>query len=129
MFFIAKKISEEDQAYNTLLEFPSSVKIGDYIVFTLTLSSSNKEQEYIQFLSKINKKTPNKYKGALLETFIYYAYKNKDKSRFDRLLQKYREIELALDEFIPIFKYPSRFELRRRVKYFENLKMGLVYKT
>ena len=122
IFFIAKKYYDDDLAYKLLLQFQKSVTIGDFIVFTLNLSSPNKEKEYLQFLSKINKKTPNKYKGALLETFIYYAYKNKDKSRFDRLLQKYRDIESDLDELIPEFEYPSRFILIRRVKYFESLK-------
>ena len=123
IFFIARKYYDVDIAYDILLQFPKSVTIGEYAVFTLSLSSPNREKEYLQFLSKINEKTPNKYKGALLETFIYYAYKNKDKSRFDRLLQKYRDIESDSDEFIPeSLEYPSKFILKRRVKYFENLK-------
>ena len=125
IFFLARKYYDADIAYDILLQFPKSVTIGEYAVFTLNLSDpmSNKEQKYLQFLSKINEKTPNKYKGALLETLLYYAYRNKEKSKFDRLLQEYRDIESDLDEFISEFlEYPSKFILKRRVKYFESLK-------
>ncbi|MCZ0933479.1 MAG: hypothetical protein OXJ52_10075 [Oligoflexia bacterium] len=121
LFFIVRKENDQDEAYNVLSSFMKGVAVGKYIVFNLTLSQ-NKEEEYIHFLSKVNERTPKKYKGALLETLLYYAYQNKNESEFHRLLQEYRDIEMALDEFIPDFKYPSRFELRRRVKYFENLK-------
>ena len=99
-----------------------SHKIGQYTIFELALSSRNKEEEYIQFLSKINSTTQKKYRGSLYETLIYYAYKNEDKKEFKRLLQEYMDIEMVLDEFVPDFKYPSQFELKRRVKYFESLK-------
>lgn len=122
IFFMARKGKDSDKAYNILSNLMKCVTVGEYIVCILTLNSKNKEREYIQFLYKMNKKTPKKYKGALLETLIYYAYKNKNTNEFHRLLQEYKDIELALDEFTEDFKYPSRFELKRRVKYFENLK-------
>ena len=122
VFFISYQESEDDMAYSVLSSLMEGHKIGRYAVFALTLSSQNKEKEYIQFLAKINKKTTKKYKGAVLETLIYYAYKNKNKKKFNHLLQEYENIEMSLDEFLPDNEYPSRFELRRRVKYFENLK-------
>ncbi len=121
IFFIVETENEEDIAHNVLSKFMKGYKIGIYMIFELTLSHSNKEKEYINFLYKINSITSKKYKGALYETLIYYAYRNNDKKEFNRLLQEYRGIEMALDEFIQEVNYPSRFELRRRVKYFENL--------
>ena len=126
IFFIVDRLEHhytEDIAYEILSQsIIEETFIGGYAIFKLTLTSKNKEKEYLNFLYEINKKTPKKYKGALLETLLYYAYKSKNKKEFDRLLSRYRDIEMALDEFIPEFNYPSRFELRRRVKYFENLK-------
>ena len=124
MFFIVKTYNwREDDAHNILSQFiEDKTVVGRYTIFKLPLTSPNKEKEYIQFLYKINKKTPKKFKGALLETLLYYAHKSKNKNEFDRLLSRYRDIEMALDEFSLRFNYPSRFELRRRVKYFENLK-------
>ena len=124
IFFIVwskKQTDEDDRAYNILSSFMKGTDLGRYTIFEMALYSQDKERGYIQFLSKVNKKTPKKYKGTLLETLIYYAYKNKNKKEFKRLLQEYRDIEMALDEFIPHFNYPSRFELRRRVKRFESL--------
>ena len=126
IFFIVDRLEHhytEDTAYEILSQsMIEETFIGKYAIFKLTLTSQNKEKEYLNFLYEINKRTPKKYKGALLETLLYYTYKSKNKSEFDRLLSRYRDIEIALDEFIPHFNYPSRFELRRRVKYFENLK-------
>ena len=122
VFFIAKCDYEDDVSCEVLPKLLKGHKINDYMIFQLTVSDQNKEQEYIKFLNKINKHTPKKYKGAILETLIYYAYRNNDKIKFNRLLQDYRDIESALDEFTPDMKYPSRFELKRRVRYFENLK-------
>ena len=124
MFFIVKTYNwREDDAHNILSQFiEDKTVVGQYTIFKLPLTSPNKEKEYIQFLYKINKKTPKKFKGALLETLLYYAHKSKNKNEFNRLLSRYRDIEMALDEFSLRFNYPSRFELRRRVKYFENLK-------
>ena len=121
ILFIVERHASFDKASQILSHFINGLVIGKYIVFSLTLSSPDKEKEYIEFLSKVNKKTPKKYKGAVLETLIYYAYRNNNKGKFFQLLQSYREIEPYLDEFIPEFNYPSRFELRRRVKYFESL--------
>ena len=121
VLFIVKRYASYDKASQILSHFINGLVIGEYIIFGLTLSGPDKENEYIEFLSKVNKKTPEKYKGAVLETLLYYAYKNNNKGKFLRLLQNYREIEPYLDEFIPEFNYPSRFELRRRVKYFESL--------
>ena len=122
LFFIVKKRDyqwTEDKAYEILSQFmKEEIAIGQYAIFKLTLTSKNKEKEYLQFLYKINKKSPKKNKGALLETLIFYAYQNHNKSEFDRLLSRYRDIEMALDEFIPHQNYPSRFELKRRVKFF-----------
>ena len=111
----------EDKAYPVLSRFMKGQKIGRYAVFELTLSSHNRKKEYLRFLSQLNKETPKKHRGALYETLIYYAYKDNKRARFNRLLQEYRDLEPALDEFTSDQNYPSRFELRRRVKYFENL--------
>ena len=125
IFFISDKEPRGNMAYPVLSSLLEGYEFGKYTVFELILSSSNKEKEYINFLSKINNKTSKKYRGSLLETLIYYAYKNGNKKEFSRLLEEYRNIEMSLDKFTPDFKYPSRFELRRRVQYFENLEWDL----
>ena len=121
VFFIVQEEQAHDRAYNVLSSFMKGEAVGQYMIFQWIVSSQDKEEQYKLFLSKINKKPPKKYRGVLYETLLYYAYKNRDRKEFNRLLQEYRNMEMALDEFIPEFKYPSRFELRRRVKYFENL--------
>ena len=125
IFFIVFKASYKagynDEAYNVLSSFMKGHRVGKYVVFQHIVSGKTREKEYKQFLSKVNKKTPKKYRGVLYESLLYYAYQNQNRVKFKHLLQKYREMETALDEFIPDFNYPSRFELRRRVKYFENL--------
>lgn len=122
IFFIVLEKSFNDEGYNTLSSFiEESWRGGEYVIFQWNISSQNREEEYKQLLSKMNKKITKKYRGVLYETLLYYAYKNKEREKFDHLLQEYRAIESALDEFIPQFNYPSRFELRRRVKYFESL--------
>ena len=126
-FIVGLENQNSDKAYNILSSFiKEGVKIGRFNIFELTLSSENKKKEFLLFLTKINKKTPKKYQGALYETLIYYAYKNGNKKEFSRLLEEYRNIEMSLDKFTPDFKYPSRFELRRRVQYFENLEWNLI---
>ena len=124
VFFIVShnKEPEEDMAYFVLSSLLEGYEFGNYAVFELKFSSSNKEMEYIIFLSKIKNKTPKKYQASLLESLIYYAYKSENKKEFDRLLEEYKDIEMSLDEYVPGFEYPSRFELKRRVKYFKNLK-------
>ena len=121
VLFIVKRDEDIDKAVQILSHFIEGLVIGEYVIFGLTLSGPDKEKKYIEFLSKVNKKTPKKYRGAVLETLIYYAYRNNNKGKFLQLLESYREIEPYLDEFIPELKYPSRFELKRRVKYFESL--------
>lgn len=121
IFFIVLKDNRDNAAYGALSSFMEGHKVGRYVIFQKTVSGPNKEMEYKQFLSKANHTTPKKYRGVLYETLLYYAHKNRNKIKFNRLLEEYREMETALDEFTPDFNYPSRFELRRRVKYFEKL--------
>lgn len=121
VFFVVWKQQDSDEAYNVLSSFMQGQEVGKYVIFQWVASGQDREEKYKEFLSKINKKTPKKYRGVLYETLLYYAYRNRDRKEFNRLLQEYRDMEMALDEFIPEFKYPSRFELRRRVMYFENL--------
>ena len=122
MFFICDKVRKDEVCSDILPYFMKGHETLRYIVFEHTLSGSDKEKEYIQLLSQINAKTPAKYRGAVLETLIYYSFFNKDRKEFDRWLKEYESIETALDEFTFYDKYPSRFELKRRVKYFKNLK-------
>ena len=122
IFFVSQT---EDSDYNLGVEILSHFlpvhKAGVFKVFELILTKEDKEKEYLDFLHKLNNKTPKKHKGVLLETLLHYAYKNKDKTEFQKLLEEYRNIEMSLDELAHFNKYPGRFELRRRVKYFENL--------
>ena len=113
-----------DQADSVLSGFMKGMKMGEYTVFEWIFpGKTDRETEYKQLLSSINRKTPKKYRGALYETLLHYAHKAADDKEFNRLLEEYRGLESALDEFLPgNINYPSRFELRRRVKYFENLK-------
>ena len=113
---------DEDHAFKVLSFFMmEGQRIGEFVVFTLNLSGSldEKKQQYLHFLSQVMTKTPKSHQGVLLETLIYYAYKDGKKQEFDRLLREYRDIEPSLDTD---FMYPRRFELKRRVRYFESLK-------
>ena len=122
IFLIQKNdIHEDNYAERVLSQFLPKKLIGYYSVFELTLSSSNKEREYIQFLHKIKEKTPKKYQNSLLETLMYYAYQKREKEKFNRLLQNYRELKNHLPEYTKNFKYPIHFDHQRRIKYFESL--------
>ena len=126
VFFITRKdkISverHENASYQILSQFLPEKLIGNFAIFTLTLSSQNKEEEYIRFLQQVKDKTAKRYQSSLLETLIYYSYKKKKKSEFNKLLQEYREINSYQPEYVKIYKYPSRFDHLRRVKYFERL--------
>ena len=122
IFFICDKTPIHEEICPEILSyFITGYETLRYTIFEHTLSGSDKEKEYIQFLSQISAKTPAKYRGAVLETLIYYSFVNKDRKEFDRWLKEYESIEMALDEFTFYDKYPSRFELKRRVKYFKNL--------
>ena len=123
IFFIVKDVdntSYPDKAYDVLSGFMESQRFGEYAVFELTLKGKNKQKEYINFLYGLIEKTETKYRVILYETLLYYACKNKDRKKFKQLLKEYRELEPALDEISPKHNFPGYFELRRRVKYFEN---------
>lgn len=94
IFFISSPRNDhhDDKAYEVLSSFMTGKKVGKYVVYEVIFSSGNKMKEYIKFLLKINKKTPKKYRSAIYETLIYYAYRNNKKTEFDQLLQEYREL-------------------------------------
>ena len=119
IFLIVKLFIPSDETYNILSDVLKSQRFGRYIVFELSLTETDKEQEYIKFLSFIIKKTPKKQKPTLYETLLYYACKNKNKKEFNQLLREYRGLESALDIMNPYFHFPNSVELGRRIKYFE----------
>ena len=126
VFFITRKdkISverRENLSYQVLSQLLPEKLIGNFAIFTLTLSSKNKEKEYIHFLLQAKDKTPKKHQSSLLETLIYYAYQEKRKTEFKKLLQEYKEITNHQPKYVKTFKYPARFDHLRRIKYFENL--------
>ena len=122
VFFIShRKAKMEDISEQILSQLLPKKLIGQFAVFELTLSNTNKEQEYIHFLHKIKDKTPKKYQISLLETLIYYSYKKKDKTEFNKLLQEYKELKSYLPKYSSSFKYPIHFDHQRRIKFFESL--------
>ena len=122
IFFIAiNDRNDEDIAHSVLSNFMEEKKIGNLSIFEWILKTENRENEYKEFLVRLLEKTPKKYQAALYETLLYYACKNKKKGQFIYLLKKYRELESFLNEFIGDTKLPSRFTLKRRAKFFENM--------
>ena len=121
VFFVVEREVCEDTGYTVLSSFMEGQRIGEFVIFMLNFvgSPNDKKQQYLNFLSQVITKTPKSHQGILLETLIYYAYKDGKKQEFDRLLREYRDIGPSLDTN---FMYPRRFELKRRVRYFENLK-------
>ena len=45
---------------------------------------------------------------------------NKNKQKFNQLLEEYRKLELALQDISPFYNIPGFAELKKRIKYFEN---------
>ena len=121
IFFVVSTERDNDKAYQSLSNFMAGRTIGKSVVFEWTLPGKNRKEEYKSLLSAINRRTPEKYRGAIYETLLHYAYKDRNRVEFDRLLTEYKNMETALDEILSKYGYPSRFELRRRVNYFENL--------
>ena len=121
IFFVVSTKRRNDNAYPSLSSFMEGRMIGKNAVFEWTVPGKDREEEYKSFLSEINQKTPKKYRSAIYETLLHYAYKERDRAEFDRLLKEYRDMEPVLDEVLPQYGYPVRFELKRRIKYFENL--------
>ena len=126
IFFIVKIEADQDQAYIVLSSFMEGRSIGRYAVFERELKEENRQKEYINFLTGLIAKTHIKQQVVLYETLLYYMYKNKNKNKFNQLLKKYRELESDIDDIIPKnYKHSSRTELKRKVKYFENLDWSL----
>ena len=104
-----------------------SQKFGKYYVFELIFSPDfDKKTQYLQFLSRLLEKTPETHRSSLYETLIYYAYKDKRRADFDRLLEEYRNTQAFLDEISPCLPYlPTQFDMERRIQYFKNLEWEL----
>ena len=123
IFFIARTKNEgrEDVSEEILSLFLPKKIIGEFAIFELALFSKNKQQEYIDFLYRIKSKTPKKYQSHLLETLLYYSYQKKQKTKFKKLLQEYKELTNYMSEYTTYLKYPTFFEHKRRIKYFKQL--------
>ena len=123
IFFISNKEVEhrEDVSEKILSQFFQKKTIGRFVVFEYILSSNDKEQEYISLLRKIKNKTPEQYQSSLLETLLYYYFKKKEKTKFNRLLKEYKELKKQLPEYTVRFKYPIHFDHQRRINFFESL--------
>ena len=125
IFFISHRviINREDFSYQVLSQLLPEQRIGRFVVFELSLSSKNKDQEYTRFLYKIKDKTPKKYQSPLLETLLYYSHKRNKRTKFNSLLNEYKEIKNHLPEYSKNsdLKYPVHFDHQRRIKYFETL--------
>ena len=124
IFFITHKrytIYNDDISEEILSKFLPKKTIGEFNVFKLTLSSNNKQEEYIHFLNKLKNKTPKKYQSALLETLIYYSYRRKDKLEFNKLLKEYKNLKKYFPKYSKRFNYPIHFDYQRRINFFESL--------
>ena len=121
IFFISLNDNEEDVASSVLSIFMKEIKIGKFSIFQLSLKGDDKEKQYKRFLTDLIKKTDPKYSTSLYETLLFYACKNRDDRKFNRLLSDYKALELVLDEFVRTRNdnYPARFALKRRVKFFQ----------
>ena len=122
-FTITRPGIHDDISEQALSQLLPKKTIGRFAVFEFTLSSKNKEQEYIRFLQKIKDKTPKRYQASLLETLLYYSYKQQKKIEFNKLLEEYKKIRSHLPKYTknPDLKYPIHFDHKRRVTYFEGL--------
>ena len=122
VFFITDNytINSNNKANDVLSGFMKGQRFGNYIIFELILKSDNKEKEYVNFLFNLISKTPKRQSTVLYETLLYYAFKNKNRETFNQLLKEYKSLEPALGKIDPQYRFPEWFELRRRVKYFEN---------
>ena len=120
VFFITENTSEQNISKEILSQFLPKKSIGQFAVFELTLTSTNKEQEYIHFLYKIKDKTAKKYQAKLLETLIYYSYKRKDKMEFNTLLQEYKKLREYLPKYTSDYNYPIHLDHQVRINFFES---------
>ena len=123
VFFLSyNKITKKDDISRLILsQFLPKKLIGQFVIFELTLSSNNKEQEYISFLHKLKSKSPKKYQSSLLETLLYYSYQRKSKMEFNKLLQEYKQLKKYLPKYSQKLNYPIHFDHKRRLKFFESL--------
>ena len=119
--FLISNRNKKDISEEVLSHLLPKKIIGRFVIFELTLSSKNKEKEYIHFLYTIKDKTPTQYQSSLLETLLYYSYKKQNKAEFNKLLAEYKNLKNYLPEYNPRFNYPIHFDLQRRVKFFESL--------
>ena len=121
IFFATQHYADEDKALMVLSGLMKGVQIGRFSIFEWTLEGKKKEEQYKSFLVKLMKKTPHKYRTALLETLLYYACKNNDSKVFNLLLADYKQLESHLDEITEgAIKLPPKFSLRRRGNFFKD---------
>ena len=120
LFLVVNNENRNNKAYTVLSSFMKGKSFGKFFVFELPLKGKNKQTQYINFLHHLLERTPKKQSTYLYETLLYYTCQQKNSKEFKRLLKAYKKLEPYLQDIDPYYKFPEYFELKKRVKYFEN---------